>query len=97
MQEGMEFKSNTWVTYLYVLLISIGGRVLCHQIVSSTFEFMHNCYYKVFKHSLQVWRNVCVKKLLPFVLQVFALFFVVVFGIVNSLSGGREICQVVCL
>jgi hypothetical protein len=95
-QEGMEHRSNTWLTYLWILLIPIGGGMPHHQAMSSTFEFLHNCCCKFFNVAYKGGSMSMLKSSSPLCCGFLHLFLMFVFGIVNSLLGGRKICPVVC-
>jgi hypothetical protein len=70
--------------------------VLCHQ-AASTFEFLHKCCHK-FPSEAYKGGGVFVLKSSSLLCSGFLhLFPMFVFGIVNSVSKSKEICQVVCL
>jgi hypothetical protein len=73
-------------------MILTSGRVLWHQAVSSTFEFIHNCCCKFSSEAYRSGVLFMLKNSSPLCCGSLHLFLVFVFGIVNSLLGGREIC-----
>jgi hypothetical protein len=69
----------------------IGGAMTHHQVVSSTFELLHN-YYRKFPNGAYKGGGVYVlNNSSPLCYGFLHLFLVFVFGIANSLSRGREI------
>jgi hypothetical protein len=71
--------------------------VLCHQTMSSTFEFLHTCYRKSLSGAYRGGKMFVLKSCSPLYCQFLHLFLVYVFRIINSLLRCREISQVVCL
>ncbi len=68
-----------------------------HQVASSTFEFLHICCCK---SSSGTYKGEGVSMLKSSSALCYGFLHccpVFVFGIINSLSRGREICQVMCL
>jgi hypothetical protein len=71
--------------------------VSCHQVMSSTFEFLHNCCHKFPSGAYKGGGGYVLKSSYPLCCGFLHLFHVSVFGIVNSLLRGRETYKNVCL
>jgi hypothetical protein len=69
----------------------------CHQAMSLTFEFIHNYSSKSPNKTYKGGNVYVLKSSYPLCCGFLHMFHVSVFGIVNFLSRGREIYQVVCL
>jgi hypothetical protein len=70
-----------------ILLISIGGGVSCHQVMSSTFEFMHNCCHKSLNEACRGGRVYVLKSSSPSCCGFLHLFPMSMFGIANFYQG----------
>ncbi len=68
----------------------------CHQAVSLTFEFIHNYFSKSSNKTYKGGNVYVLKSSCPLCCGFLHMFPMFVFGIVNFLSRGMEIYQVVC-
>jgi hypothetical protein len=70
---------------------------VCHSTTSSIFEFLHINCHKSLNGTYRGGSLSMLKSSSPLCCGFLHLFPMSVFGIINYLSRGREICQVVCL